>query len=107
MELTVAFSAATVKVLVEARQVALRLRDRAMVKRTTALLELGERRRVPEVAARLAVRVATLYRWLHAFILPGVASLRPRRAPGRPPKRTPRQKARLYALVVAGPLAAG
>src|SRR5690349_574254 len=107
MEMTVTFSAATVKVLVEARQVAFRLSDLALVKRTTALLELGERRRVPEVAARLGVSVATLYRWLHAFILQGIESLRPRRSPGRPPKLTPTQKARLYDLVVAGPLAAG
>jgi transposase len=107
MEMTVAFSAATVKVLVEARLVAFRLSDLAMVKRTTALLELGERRRVPEVAARLGVSAATLYRWLHAFILAGLDSLRPRRSPGRPPKLTKRQKARLYELVVAGPLAAG
>jgi transposase len=107
MEMTVAFSAPTVKVLVEARRVAFRLSDLAMVKRTTALLELGERRRVPEVAARLGVGVATLYRWLAAFILAGLDSLRPRRSPGRPPKLTPTQKARLYGLVVAGPLAAG
>lgn len=107
MDITVTFSAATVKVLVAARQVAFRRSDLAMVKRTTALLELGERRRVPEVAARLGVSVATLYRWLHAFILAGVESLRPRRSPGRPPKLTPNQRARLYDLVVAGPLAAG
>ena len=107
MEMTVTFSAATVKVLVEARQVAFRLSDLALVKRTTALLELGERRRVPEVAARLGVGVATLYRWLAAFILHGLDSLRPQRSPGRPPKLTPTQRARLYDLVVAGPLAAG
>lgn len=107
MEMTVTFTAATVKGLVEARQVAFRLSDLAMVQRTTALLELGERRRVPEVAARLGIGVATLYRWLSAFILRGVASLRPRRSPGRPPKLTKSQQARLYDLVVAGPLAAG
>lgn len=107
MEMTVTCSAATVKVLVEARQVAFRLSDLAMVQRTTALLELGERRQVPAVAGRLGVSVATLYRWLHAFILAGVESLRPRRSPGRPPKLTPSQKTRLYQLVVDGPLAAG
>jgi transposase len=107
MEMTVTFSAQTVKVLVEARQVAFRLSDLALVKRTTALLELGERRRVPEVAARLGVSVATLYRWVHAFILHGLDSLRPRRSPGRPRKLTQHQREQLYALVVAGPLAAG
>ena len=107
MEMTVTFRAATVKVLVAARQVAFRCGDLALVRRATALLELGERRRVPEVAARLGVSVATLYRWLAAFILHGLDSLRPRRSPGRPPKLTPSQKARLYDLVVAGPLAAG
>jgi transposase len=107
MEMTVTFRAATVKVLVEARLQALRMSDLALVKRTTALLELGERRRLAEVAARVGVSVATLYRWLAAFILRGLDSLRPRRSPGRPPKLTPTQKARLYEMVVAGPLGAG
>ena len=98
--MTVTFRAATVKVLVEARQVAFRLSDLALVQRATALLELGGRRRVPEVAARLGVSVATLYRWLQAFILRGVDGLRPRRSPGRPPKLTLSQRARLYDLVV-------
>jgi len=107
MDMTVPFSAATVKVLVEARRLAFRLSDLALVKRTTALLEVGERHRVAEVAARLGVSEATLYRWLAAFILHGLDRLRPQRSPGRPPKLTPTQKARLYDLVVAGPLAAG
>jgi transposase len=107
MEMTVTFTAERVKVLVEARRVAFRLSDLALVKRTTALLELGERRRVPEAAARLGVSAATLYRWLSAFILRGLESLRPQRSPGRPPKLTPSQRARLYDRVVAGPLAAG
>lgn len=107
MEMTVTFSAGAVKVLVEARRAAFRRGDLALVQRATALLELGERRRVPEVAERLGVSAATLYRWLHVFILHGVASLRPRRSPGRPAKLTPTQQARRRDLVVAGPLAAG
>jgi transposase len=95
MDMVVALSAATVNGLVEARQVAFRLSD---------LLELGERRRVPEVAARLGVSVATLYRWLHAFILAGADSLRPRRPPGQADAG---QKARLYEAAVAGPPEAG
>jgi hypothetical protein len=41
MEMTVTFSTSSVEVSVEARQRAFQLSDLAMVKRTTALLELG------------------------------------------------------------------
>jgi transposase len=103
----VRFCGATIKAVEAARRHGLQDGDLRVVRRATALLEVGEGRTVPVVAARVGIGVATLYRWVQTFIVTGVASLRYQRPAGRPTKLTPSQKKRLSALLDAGPLAAG
>jgi transposase len=50
---------------------------------------------------------STVYGWLQAFLVDGVAGLRVQWQGGRPPKLTPSQRRRLAELVKAGPEAAG
>lgn len=103
----VRFSGGTIKALEQAQRAGWRDGDIRVVRRVAALLEVGAGRPVPAVAERLGVCVATVYNWLHAFILERVASLRYGRSPGRPAKLTKSQKRRLGELLDAGPLAAG
>ena len=106
MDMKVTFCGASVKALEQARRAGLRAGDLRVLKRVSALWELRTAG-VAEVAASLGVGTTTLYRWLAAFIVQGVASLRYRTSPGRPAKLTPRQKDRLKMLLRAGPEAAG
>lgn len=106
MDMKVRFCGATVKALQQARREALRAGDLRVIKRVSALLELPAAG-VVGVAVRLGVSETTVSRWLHAFLLQGLASLRYRTSPGRPAKLTPTQKDRLKALLRGGPLAAG
>jgi transposase len=45
----------------------------------------------------------TLRDWVHRYNKAGIAGLRSRRSPGRPPSLTPLQRAELLDLVIAGP----
>ena len=45
----------------------------------------------------------TLRDWVHRYNKGGVAGLKSRRSPGRPPTLTPLQRAELHDLVIAGP----
>jgi transposase len=107
VEMKVRFCGATIKTVVAARGQGLRDGDIQVVRRATALLEVGEGHAVAVVASRVGRKRATIYRWLHAFIVEGVASLRSQHSPGRPAKLTPSQKKRLSELLEAGPLGAG
>jgi len=107
VEMKVRFCGATIKAVEAARRQGLREGNIQVVRRATALLEVGAGGAVPAVAARVGIGVATLYRWLAAFIVTGLGSLRSPRPAGRPAKLTPRQKKRLSELLDAGPLAAG
>ena len=107
MRLRICFCRPTVNRLTEVWQRALRRGERRVVQRTTALLLLAEQVPVPTVAARVGVGVATVYAWLQAFLAAQFASLVYRTSPGRPPRLAKAQKQRLYALVLAGPEAAG
>jgi len=106
MDMKVRFCGPTVKALQQARREALRAGDLRVIKRVSALLELAAAG-VAEVGASLGVGATTVSRWLHAFLLQGVASLRYRTSPGRPAKLTPTQKDRLKALLRSGAAAAG
>jgi transposase len=106
MEMKVHLTRATVKQIEQVRQQAFRAGDVRVIKRTTALVELRGRP-VAEVAAALGLSASTVSRWLRAFILKGVSSLWYRTSPGRPPKLTPTQKARLKEQLAGGPAAAG
>jgi len=78
-----------------------------LIKRISALLLLADGRAVPEIAARLGVSTETIYAWRAAFLVQRWASLVRRTSPGRPPKLTATQRAKLKAWVIAGPEAAG
>jgi len=107
METSVQFCGATVKALQQVRRQAFGAGDMRVIRRVTALLEVGRRQPVAQVAEEVGVSESTIYNWLHAFVLRRLDSLRYHRPPGRPAKLTPRQKERLAQVVEAGPLAAG
>ena len=107
MHATITFTRPTVNTLTQELQAAFRRNDLRRVKRITALLQLADGHAPTPVADRLGLSRSTVYAWLRAFVVAGVASLRPHPAPGRPPKLTPTQKQRLCALVTSGAEAAG
>src|SRR5215212_3818822 len=107
MHLSIRFTADTVKILATAWQRARDRGDRRPLTRLTALQLLGQRQPVPAVAAFVGAAESTVYGWIAAFLLRGVASLTYRTSPGRPGKLTPHQKQRLRDLLDAGPEAAG
>ena len=107
MHATITFTRPTVNTLTQELQAAFRRNDLRRVKRITALLQLADGHAPTPVADRLGLSRSTVYAWLRAFLVAGVASLRPHPAPGRPPKLTPTQKQRLCALVTSGAEAAG
>jgi transposase len=107
VEFKVRLAGATIKALEQVLRQGYREADVRVIRRVQALLEVGTGRPVPLVAERLGVDATTVYGWLHAFLVDGVATLRYGRAPGRPSKLTPSQKRRLCELIDAGPLAAG
>ncbi len=81
--------------------------DLPMVKRVTALLSIGRGEPVTEVAASLGLSRSSVYAWLRAFLLEGVAGLKVQWKGGRPRKLTPTQRQRLAEIITAGPQAAG
>jgi transposase len=107
VEFKVRLTGATIKALEQVVRHGFRAGDVRVIRRVQALLEVGAGRPVALVADRLGVDATTVYGWLHAFMVDGLATLRYGRAPGRPSKLTPSQRRRLCDLIAAGPLAAG
>ena len=107
MGIRVRFTPATVKQLLWQLRLAWRCGDKERIRRLTALVGLAEARPVAELAERLGVCEETIYAWLRAFVVDRWASLQRRTSPGRPPRLTPSQKARLKEVITAGPEAAG
>jgi transposase len=107
VEFKVRLSSATIKALEQVLRQGYRAGEVRVIRRVQALLEVGAGRPVRVVADRLGLDASTVYGWLHAFRVEGLATLRYGRAPGRPSKLTPSQKHRLCTLLEAGPLAAG
>jgi len=101
------FSRATVKDLEATWQRALARGDRRVVRRATALLLLACEQPASVVAAQVGQSRTTIYGWLRAFMLRGLASLVYRTSSGRPAKLRKAQRGHLAALVTAGPEAAG
>ena len=81
--------------------------DLPLVKRVSALLGISRGESVDEVAAGVGASASSVYAWLAALVLEGVAGLRVQWKGGRPPKLTPTQRQRLAEVVKAGPEAAG
>jgi transposase len=107
VEFKVRLSGATIKALEAVLRQGYREANVRLIRRVQALLAVGAGRPVGLVAARLGLHATTVYGWLHAFLVDGVATLRYGRPPGRPSKLSPSQKHRLCDLLDAGPLAAG
>ena len=78
-----------------------------LVKRISALLQLGQGDTVAQVAETFGLGEQTVRDYLHAFLKRGLASLKYKRPPGRPRKLTGRQRQQVKAWVKAGPLKAG
>jgi transposase len=107
VDITIVFSRPTVKELLHRLRLAWQSGAIWLIKRLTALLLVADGRPVPDIAARLDVCTETIYAWRAAFVVQRWASLVRRHSPGRPPKLTARERARLKELVQAGPEAAG
>jgi transposase len=104
---SIRLSTATRKQLETTLRQAFQAGDLPRVKRVTALLGIGRGERVEHVAAGVGVSPSSVYAWLQAFLVEGVAGLRVRWRGGRPAKLTPTQRQRLAVLIEAGPEAAG
>jgi transposase len=107
VEFKVRLTGATIKALEQVLREGFRDGDVRVIRRVQALLEVGAGRPVVQVAERLGRDATTVYGWLHAFMVDGLATLRYGCGPGRPSKLTPSQKRQLCTLIEAGPLAAG
>lgn len=106
-EISIRSTSTTRKRLEKTLRQAFKAGDVALVKRVTALLGLTRGETVDAVAAGLGVGRSTVYGWLRAFLVEGVAGLRVQWQGGRPSKLTPTQRRRLATIVKAGPEAAG
>jgi transposase len=78
-----------------------------LIRRIHAVLLRIDGKAVEEVAALLGLGGQTVRDYVHAFLCRGVASLRYRKAPGRPSKLSKTQRKELAELIKAGPEAAG
>jgi transposase len=86
---------------------ATRAGDLRLFRRVSALLAIGRGEAVPSIATSLGVSPASIYGWLKALLVEGIAGLRVEWRGGRPSKLTKTQKRRLVEVVKAGPQAAG
>jgi transposase len=77
--------------------------DGEQVRRILAIAMVVEGRSRTEAAELNGMDRQTLRDWVHRYNNNGIAGLKSRRAPGRPPSLTPLQKAELLDLVIAGP----
>jgi transposase len=60
-----------------------------------------------EIARRIGCHASSVLRWRNALRAGGLKALKAKPAPGRPPRLTPAQKARLVHLLRAGAMAQG
>jgi transposase len=98
----------TVKALHKRLQQAYTAGDKRLVRRLRVLLAVGRHKtKVAEVAQQWQLSTATIYQWLHDFLVERLASLPYRWSRGRKPKLTASQKRRLCQLLDKGPVACG
>jgi len=98
---------ATVKELQRRWREAVARGQERLIRHLSALLAVGQRKAVAQVAEEVGVSASTVYRWVAAFAVRSWASLVYGTSPGRPSRLTPGQRERLKALIAGGPLAAG
>jgi hypothetical protein len=87
---SIRITSATRKALEHTLRQACQAGDLPLVKRVTALLGIARGEPVGPMAAGVDMRASTVYAWLAAFLLEGVAGLRVQGKGGRPAKLTPR-----------------
>lgn len=107
-QIRIRLSGPTVKELHKRLGQAYTLGDVRLVRRIGALLNYLAHGLAPaEVAAHWSISTASVYNWLHAFLLEGMDSLVYHHGGGRPSRLTPSQKRELCDMLDAGPEAAG
>ena len=108
VNIRITLSRPTVKAMHERLQQAYARGDVRLVRRISVLLEhLHGRVPVPMLQERWGISEASVYVWLHALLLSGVASLVYAHGGGRPAKLTPTQKKQLCGWLDDGPEAQG
>lgn len=107
MQMRIRLSKSSREVLVHRLQQAYASGHLRLVRRIHALLYIVEAKSVAEVSLMLRLGEQTVRDYIRGFLVKGVASLRYRRPPGRPPKLTKTQRKELSALITAGPESAG
>jgi len=76
-------------------------------RRRRAMALVGEGLSLNEAARRIGCNASSVMRWWDAYQRGGEAALRPRPTPGRPPRLTGRQRARLIEYLLQGSMAHG
>jgi transposase len=87
----------------ELRKLATRTHDGAVVRRLLAIALILEGHSREEAARPTGMDRQTLRDWVHRYNADGVAGLRSRWGPGRPPALSEAQMAELRSLVLEGP----
>jgi transposase len=107
MKISIRFARPTVKKLIRHLQRAYATGNVRLVRRISALLDLGRGDSVAQVAERHSISRQVVYNWLKAYLLHGEISLVYRRSSGRKPRLTKTEKGRLAEMIKGGPQAAG
>lgn len=76
-------------------------------RRRSMVAFLKQRLSLHEIARRIGCHASSVLRWRNAWQAGGADALKAKPAPGRPPRLTARQKARLVRLLSAGATAHG
>src|SRR5258707_15688763 len=76
-------------------------------RRRQAIRLLRQNKTVSAIARLLAASKSSVVRWREAYKKHGLKALRPKPTPGRPPRLSIAQKARLAKYFLKGPIAAG
>ncbi len=76
-------------------------------RRRQAIRLLNAGKNLSAVARAVSASVSSVFRWAGTYRTKGLRGLRPRPTPGRPPKLSRAQRARLERVLLKGPLAAG
>ena len=76
-------------------------------RRTSAVLDYLDGKKVSAIAEGLKVVRGAVYKWLRWYEVQGTDGLRVRKSPGAPPRLSTVQKEELSAIIEAGPQSAG
>ena len=107
MNIRIRISNEMVKELTKALHKAYKSGDAKMIRRILVLLDYSYGHCLDTIASKHGIARSSIYAWLKALLVEGVAGLKPRWKGGRPCKLTKSQKRDLCNLIKAGPQAAG